>query len=126
MRVPLIRGFPRRISGSLTMCCFHCTGIFRYYRLSPPFAKARVRCVAECRVPYRCAIGLCEGGSWIFFLTPSRSPFKIFHFPFSLQSGQRFENSPGSVDILAGTQPTSEKQIPAKSAGIRDDSGVET
>jgi hypothetical protein len=34
----------------------------------------------------------------------------------------------GSVDILTGTQPTSEKQVPrpAKSAGLRDDSGVET
>src|SRR6266404_153840 len=40
MRVPLIRGFPRRISGSLTMCCFHGTVMRRYYRLSPAMAKA--------------------------------------------------------------------------------------
>jgi hypothetical protein len=36
-------------------------------------------------------------------------------------------NPSGCVDSLVETQPTSEKQIPhpAKSAGIRDDSGVE-
>jgi hypothetical protein len=37
-------------------------------------------------------------------------------------------DSSGSVDFLVGTHPASKKQIPhpAKSAGIRDDSGVET
>src|SRR5258708_39153681 len=43
MRVPLMRGFPRRISGSLTMYCFHATGMRRYYRLLPPMAKAGYR-----------------------------------------------------------------------------------
>jgi hypothetical protein len=49
MRVPLIRGFPRRISGSLTMCCFHCTGMRRYYRLFPTMAKAKDRVCATGR-----------------------------------------------------------------------------
>jgi divalent metal cation (Fe/Co/Zn/Cd) transporter len=40
MRVPLIRGFPRRISGSLTMYCFHGTGMRKYYRLFLAMAKA--------------------------------------------------------------------------------------
>src|SRR5260370_16120163 len=34
-----MRGFPRRISGSLTTCCFHGTSMRRYYRLFPAMAK---------------------------------------------------------------------------------------